>query len=157
MSIPNLSALQEEVSLHPGQAFEHYRAYMNRSGVTRAQRPDSGRHDATWHRLERRHLHPHYSVSILDDTINRQNDFLQAAINRAIAGAFMGVGESAVASNIVNVTHRIQRWDFRQCTMPPVLDRKYQLIGVWEMAEVILLVYFLNSFYELISWEFTVN
>ncbi|KAK3088223.1 hypothetical protein FSP39_016323 [Pinctada imbricata] len=39
----------------------------------------------SWHSLERHHLHPHYSVSILDNTINRPNDPIQMAINRAIA------------------------------------------------------------------------
>ncbi len=81
--------------------------------------------DRTWHTLQRRHLHPHYSVSILDDTINRQNDGLQAAINRAIAGAFMGVGETAVASNIVSLTHRIQFWDFRKFVIPDITDGKF--------------------------------
>ena len=42
--------------------------------------------DAEWISLEQRHLHPHYSRSILDETINRPNDAMQSAINRAIAG-----------------------------------------------------------------------
>ena len=97
------------------------------SDVLRRMQRQQRRTERSWHALQRRHLHPHYSVSILDDTINSQNDGLQAAINRAIAGAFMGVGESAVASNIVSVTYRIQRWDFRQCTVPDITDSEYDV------------------------------
>lgn len=79
----------------------------------------------SWHSLQRHHLHPHYAVSILDDTINRPNDALQTAINRAIAGAFMGRGEQAVANNIINQTHRIQMWDFTTCEIPDLTDSEY--------------------------------
>lgn len=41
--------------------------------------------ETSWHSLQQHHLHPHYSVSILDETINRPYTF-QAAINRVIAG-----------------------------------------------------------------------
>lgn len=81
-----------------------------------------------WHSLQRHHLHPHYSVSILDDTINRPNDALQTAINRAIAGAFMGRGEPAVANNIINHTHRIQAWDFTKCDIPDISDASVGVI-----------------------------
>ena len=40
----------------------------------------------SWHSISRRNLHQHYSTSILDDTINRPDDGIHAAINRAIAG-----------------------------------------------------------------------
>ena len=39
-----------------------------------------------WRMLHRHYLHPHYSSSILDETINRPNNAIQSAINRAIAG-----------------------------------------------------------------------
>ncbi|XP_074661706.1 activating molecule in BECN1-regulated autophagy protein 1B-like [Tubulanus polymorphus] len=78
------------------------------------------REERTLQRLQRHLLHPHYAVSILDDSTNRPSDNIQSAINRAIAGAFMSTGEPAVASNIVNVTHRIQRWDFRGCDIPDI-------------------------------------
>ncbi|XP_064594886.1 activating molecule in BECN1-regulated autophagy protein 1-like [Liolophura sinensis] len=84
--------------------------------------------DRTWHTLQRRHLHPHYGVSILDETINRPNDALQAAINRAIAGAFMGTGEAAVASNIINLTHRIQCWDFSRCVIPDISQANTNIV-----------------------------
>ncbi|WAR06908.1 AMRA1-like protein [Mya arenaria] len=74
------------------------------------------------HQRQRHYLHPHYSSSILDETINRPNNAVQSAINRAIAGAFMGSGESAVANNIINHTHRIQAWDFSQCTVNVVVS-----------------------------------
>lgn len=32
----------------------------------------------------------------------------------------MGVGESAVANNIMNETYRIQRWDFNNCEIPDI-------------------------------------
>ncbi|XP_041354781.1 activating molecule in BECN1-regulated autophagy protein 1-like [Gigantopelta aegis] len=84
--------------------------------------------ERSWHALQQRHLHPHYSVSILDETINRPNDALQAAINRAIAGAFMGTGEPAVASNIIPQTHRIQRWDFTRCEIPDITHAKQNIV-----------------------------
>lgn len=76
----------------------------------------------TWQTLQRHHLHPHYSVSILDDTINRPQDAVQRAINHTIAGAFMGRGEAAVASNIVNQTYRIQSWDLFINPVPDLSD-----------------------------------
>ncbi|KAK3583922.1 hypothetical protein CHS0354_033705 [Potamilus streckersoni] len=83
----------------------------------------------TWRALQRQYLHPHYSSSILDDTINRPNNAIQSAINRAIAGAFMGTGEGlAVASNIMNQTHRIQCWDFRRCAIPDITDAKSNIV-----------------------------
>jgi len=36
------------------------------------------------------------------------------------AGAFLGSGESAVANNIINHTHRIQAWDFSHCNIPDI-------------------------------------
>ncbi|ESO88951.1 hypothetical protein LOTGIDRAFT_228915 [Lottia gigantea] len=87
-----------------------------------------GSEDESWHSLQQIHLHPHYSSSILDDTINRPNDALQAAINRAIAGAFMGTGESAVANNIVPQSHRIQWWDFTQYQVPDLKNSKSNIV-----------------------------
>ncbi|KAK6170925.1 hypothetical protein SNE40_019206 [Patella caerulea] len=93
--------------------------------LDRGERPSE---DESWHSLQQIHLHPHYSSSILDDTINRPNDALQAAINRAIAGAFMGTGENAVANNIVPQSHRIQWWDFRQYEVPDLTNSKSNVI-----------------------------
>lgn len=56
-------------------------------GVSSSRRMMHEEH--SWHALQQRHLHPHYSVSILDETINRPNDALQTAINRAIAGLYL--------------------------------------------------------------------
>ena len=39
--------------------------------------------------------------------------------------AFMGRGEPAVATNIINHTYRIQAWDFSRCTIPDLTDSKY--------------------------------
>ncbi|KAI0208440.1 Activating molecule in BECN1-regulated autophagy protein 1 [Lamellibrachia satsuma] len=74
-----------------------------------------------WHVSPRHHLHPHYSMSVLDGG-NRSNNGLQAAINRAIAGAFTARGEASVASNIDNLTHRIQRWDISSKFQMPNID-----------------------------------
>lgn len=82
----------------------------------------------SWQTLQRHHLHPHYSVSILDDTINRPQDAVQRAINHTIAGAFMGRGEAAVASNIVNQTHRIQSWDLSLDPVPDISDETLNVI-----------------------------
>ncbi|KAK7107082.1 pneumococcal serine-rich repeat protein-like [Littorina saxatilis] len=97
---------------------------QNNAGSSRTR----GSGDADWYGLEQRHLHPHYSRSILDDTINRPTDTMQSAINRAIAGVFMSSGEQAVASNIVPGTHRVQRWDFTQCHMPDLTHTKANVV-----------------------------
>ena len=82
----------------------------------------------SWHAMERRQLHPHYSVSILDDTVNRSDHGLQAAINRAIAGAYVSTGEMAVATNIVNLTHRVQSWDFTKTHIPDISQSTVNII-----------------------------
>lgn len=38
--------------------------------------------------------------------------------------AFMGRGEPAVATNIINHTYRIQAWDFSRCNIPDLTDSK---------------------------------
>ena len=73
---------------------------------------------------QRRNLHPHYSVSILDETSNRQDYGLQSAINRAIAGVFQSSGETSIASNILNTSYRIQRWPFSRNCIPNIKNRK---------------------------------
>lgn len=66
-----------------------YHVFSMHSELTR--RIHQQRRDQNWYSLQRRTLHPHYSVSILDDTINRNDDGLQAAINRAIAGKLLNI------------------------------------------------------------------
>jgi hypothetical protein len=58
-------------------------AIQQQERVWQHQQAQQGR---TWHQLQRRYLHPHYAVGILDETINQPNDSIQSAINRAIAG-----------------------------------------------------------------------
>ncbi len=41
-----------------------------------------------------------------------------------LAGAFMGTGDSAVASNIVSLTYRIQRWNLTDGSQPDISDSK---------------------------------
>lgn len=81
-----------------------------------------------WHELQRHYLHPHYSRSILDETINRPTTAIQSAINRAIAGALMGTVESAVANNITNQTHRIQFWDFTKLDIPDITNANQNIV-----------------------------
>ena len=62
--------------------------------------------------------HVHTAVVVADGTNGGPQFALRTAINRAIAGAFAGCGEGAVASNIINTTHRLQWWDFSQVKLP---------------------------------------
>ena len=55
--------------------------------------------------------HVHTAVVIAGSNENESENALRTAINRAIAGAFAGNGEGAVAANIVNTTYRLQLWD----------------------------------------------
>ena len=57
---------------------------MRRELARRRQERRETRWQRRWHVSPRLHLHPHYSVSILDDSSHGNG--LQAAINRAIAG-----------------------------------------------------------------------
>lgn len=68
--------------------------------------------------------HVHTAVVIANGNEGGPQIALRTAINRAIAGAFAGSGEGAVASNIINTTHRLQRWDFSKCVMPDIKNRK---------------------------------
>lgn len=71
--------------------------------------------------------HVHTAVVVADGTNGGPQFALRSAINRAIAGAFAGCGEGAVASNIINTTHRLQWWDFSQVKLPDLKDSKYQI------------------------------
>lgn len=68
--------------------------------------------------------HVHTAVVIANGTNEGPQMALRTAINRAIAGAFAGSGEGAVASNIINTTHRLQLWDFSKFRMPNLKDGK---------------------------------
>uniref|UniRef100_A0A8C1ALR5 Autophagy/beclin-1 regulator 1b n=1 Tax=Cyprinus carpio carpio TaxID=630221 RepID=A0A8C1ALR5_CYPCA len=43
-----------------------------------------------------------------------------SSINRVLAGASIGDGQSAVASNIANTTYRLQWWDFTKFDLPEI-------------------------------------
>ena len=62
--------------------------------------------------------HVHTAVVIAGGNENESDTALRTAINRAIAGAFAGNGEGAVAANIVNTTFRLQLWDFNDDVLP---------------------------------------
>ena len=68
--------------------------------------------------------HVHTAVVVADGTNGGPQFALRSAINRAIAGAFAGCGEGAVASNIINTTHRLQWWDFSQVKLPDLKNSK---------------------------------
>ena len=71
--------------------------------------------------------HVHTAVVVADGTNGGPQFALRTAINRAIAGAFAGCGEGAVASNIINTTHRLQWWDFDRATLPSLESSKFLL------------------------------
>jgi len=72
--------------------------------------------------------HVHTAVVVADGTNGGPQFALRSAINRAIAGAFAGCGEGAVASNIINTTHRLQWWDFSQVKLPDLKNGKCRII-----------------------------
>nr|XP_008541224.1 PREDICTED: activating molecule in BECN1-regulated autophagy protein 1 isoform X4 [Equus przewalskii] len=43
-----------------------------------------------------------------------------SSVNRVLAGAVIGDGQSAVASNIANTTYRLQWWDFTKFDLPEI-------------------------------------
>ena len=66
--------------------------------------------------------HVHTAVVVTDGTNGGPQLALSTAINRAIAGAFAGSGEGAVASNIINTTHRLQWWRCEEMQPPDLKD-----------------------------------
>ena len=46
----------------------------------------------------------------------------------------MGSGESAVANNIINHTHRIQAWDFRRCDIPDISQSELHGSYRWNLT-----------------------
>lgn len=53
------------------------------------------------------------------ELIQRDDSFYLVCLD-----AFMGRGEPAVATNIINHTYRIQAWDFSRCNIPDLTDSK---------------------------------
>lgn len=72
--------------------------------------------------------HVHTAVVVADGNNGGPQFALRTAINRAIAGAFAGCGEGAVASNIISTTHRLQWWDFSQVKLPDLKNSKYNIL-----------------------------
>lgn len=89
-----------------------------RLGMARRLARERERHRRVSFHRRQPPLHADYSHSLFDD---RDGEF-QAALNRTLAGAFMANGEASVASNIVNLTHRVQRWDFSGAQIPVISD-----------------------------------
>ena len=66
--------------------------------------------------------HVHTAVVIASQEDEHSEIALQTAVNRAIAGAFAGSGEGAVANNIIDTTHRLQLWDSYDTLCPEISD-----------------------------------
>ncbi len=66
--------------------------------------------------------HIHTAVVIGHRDVNESQLSIRTAINRAIAGAFAGNGEGAVAANIINTTYRLQLWDLNDDDLPDLTE-----------------------------------
>ncbi|XP_076847028.1 activating molecule in BECN1-regulated autophagy protein 1B [Brachyhypopomus gauderio] len=51
-----------------------------------------------------------------------------SSINRVLAGASIGDGQSAVASNIANTTYRLQWWDFTKFDLPEISNASMNVL-----------------------------
>ncbi|XP_034734822.1 activating molecule in BECN1-regulated autophagy protein 1b, partial [Etheostoma cragini] len=51
-----------------------------------------------------------------------------SSVNRVLAGASIGDGQSAVASNIANTTYRLQWWDFTQFDLPEISNASVNVL-----------------------------
>ncbi|XP_067849783.1 activating molecule in BECN1-regulated autophagy protein 1-like isoform X2 [Heptranchias perlo] len=51
-----------------------------------------------------------------------------SSVNRALAGAVIGDGQSAVASNIANITYRLQWWDFTKFDLPEISNASVNVL-----------------------------
>ncbi|XP_038051794.1 uncharacterized protein LOC119724687 isoform X2 [Patiria miniata] len=72
--------------------------------------------------------HHHPRNSIFDESYQPPPPMIHATINRAIASAFAGRGETAVANNIGNTTYRLQWWDFSEFELPDISDPDHNVI-----------------------------
>uniref|UniRef100_A0A6I8QJ19 Activating molecule in BECN1-regulated autophagy protein 1 n=1 Tax=Xenopus tropicalis TaxID=8364 RepID=A0A6I8QJ19_XENTR len=51
-----------------------------------------------------------------------------SSVNRVLAGAVIGDGQSAVASNIANTTYRLQWWDFTKYDLPEISNASINVL-----------------------------
>uniref|UniRef100_A0A8C2A6A2 Autophagy/beclin-1 regulator 1a n=1 Tax=Cyprinus carpio TaxID=7962 RepID=A0A8C2A6A2_CYPCA len=51
-----------------------------------------------------------------------------SSVNRVLAGAVIGDGQSAVASNIANTTYRLQWWDFTKYDLPEISNASVNVL-----------------------------
>uniref|UniRef100_A0A673X454 Autophagy/beclin-1 regulator 1a n=1 Tax=Salmo trutta TaxID=8032 RepID=A0A673X454_SALTR len=51
-----------------------------------------------------------------------------SSVNRVLAGAVIGDGQSAVASNIANTTYRLQWWDFTKYDLPEISNSSVNVL-----------------------------
>lgn len=98
----------------PVYSFISYPSEMRYSSSISGIEPD-GHAVATATARTPRHVHT--AVVIAGSNEAESENALRTAINRAIAGAFAGNGEGAVAANIVNTTYRLQLWDISDDVM----------------------------------------
>ena len=71
--------------------------------------------------------HVHTAVVIASEEDEQSEVALQTAVTRAIAGAFAGSGEAAVANNIIDTTHRLQLWDSNALKPPDIANSKSKI------------------------------
>lgn len=116
------------INVGPGSSRTSYLAHgSNHSSSFATLSGSQGSGTAVATATARTFRHVHTAVVVADGTNGGPQFALRTAINRAIAGAFAGCGEGAVASNIINTTHRLQWWDFSQVKLPDLKSSKYHL------------------------------
>ncbi|XP_065068417.1 activating molecule in BECN1-regulated autophagy protein 1A-like isoform X1 [Rhopilema esculentum] len=72
--------------------------------------------------------HVHTAVVVAGGLAEESEEALRTAINRAIAGAFAGNGEGAVASNIANSTYRLQLWNLVDAGIPLLTEANCNVV-----------------------------
>ncbi|XP_059171455.1 activating molecule in BECN1-regulated autophagy protein 1-like [Physella acuta] len=124
-----LECLVRRETTHPRPILRPREAIPSTITIQQAREDeDVGTHQRAWLALQQVHLHPDYSTSILDDTVNRPNESMQRLMNRTIAGAFLTRDDQAVANNLVPQTHRIQRWDVSKCVIPDITNASTNIV-----------------------------
>ncbi|XP_064780632.1 activating molecule in BECN1-regulated autophagy protein 1-like [Oncorhynchus masou masou] len=80
--------------------------------------------------VPRRFLLPEYLpyVGIFHHERGQPGLATHSSVNRVLAGAVIGDGHSAVASNIANTTYRLQWWDFTKYNLPEISNSSVNVL-----------------------------
>uniref|UniRef100_A0AAY4EJF0 Activating molecule in BECN1-regulated autophagy protein 1 n=1 Tax=Denticeps clupeoides TaxID=299321 RepID=A0AAY4EJF0_9TELE len=89
---------------------------------TRMSAPSLGRF------VPRRFLFPEYLPYGIFHDRNQSSAATHSSINRVFAGASIGDGQSAMASNITNTTYRLQWWDFTKFDLPEISNASVNVL-----------------------------